>query len=80
MHTAALLVVWAGVGQTGGLLHGGLGSVGQTDRKSCSMVGDLILSTAWNLCPSTLSHKKPDVRHDFMVMDVGVTGVDGKVT
>lgn len=33
-----------------------------------------------DICPSTLNHKKPDVQHDFAVMDVRTAGVEGKHT
>lgn len=56
---------------------GGLCRV-RTGGKGCSKVLDLILSAVWDLCPPTLSHKKPDVQHDFMVMDVRVARVGGK--
>lgn len=33
-----------------------------------------------DLCPSTLSHKKPYVQRDFAVTDVRTAGVEGKHT
>ena len=49
----------------------------RVDRKVCSEEVDLIHSAVVGLGPS-LSHMKPGVQPDVMVMAVGAAGVDGK--